>query len=423
MLRGEVDAPGDWILKLFTVPDRLLQLGHRICVGEAHERGACHLFEALDASRVDHLRHKRQVRHARVEEVPAAEPHVVLSAPHIVLERAEGHLRLNHPEFCQVSSGVGILRPERGAKRVDVGQAAGIILPVELTRDRQVRRFSEKVLGVVDGPILLPLDATNDTCLGLHLGQRLLERQQRLYPVLRGFREVLVLFVARGCSLCCLDFLCLCVNLGPKGFELGGVDRLVPPRLGLRKERRHLEHLASPLAVGCRNDGRVHVQEPVVLEELVRGVGEGVSDARDGPDRVGARPQVCNLPQKLHALLFLGEWILASVSSPQVKDPARLELDLLLGALGGFGQLPLDEHARRRGRHLLQPADGVSHLLVDHDLHVGEATAVVELQERKRAASGRSPGLYPPADTDRLAGHGDALALALQDRGDHRARE
>lgn len=35
------------------------------------------------------------------------------------------------------------------------------------------------------------------------------------------------------------------------------------------------------------------------LEEAVRRVGERVTDARDGANGVGARPQVCLLPQEL----------------------------------------------------------------------------------------------------------------------------
>ena len=45
-----------------------------------------------------------------VKKVLAAEADVVLCAVHVVLQRAEGHLRLNHPEFSQVAACVAVCR-------------------------------------------------------------------------------------------------------------------------------------------------------------------------------------------------------------------------------------------------------------------------------------------------------------------------
>ena len=39
-----------------------------------------------------------------------AEAHIVLSTVHVVLQLTESHLRLNHPELCQVPAGVTICK-------------------------------------------------------------------------------------------------------------------------------------------------------------------------------------------------------------------------------------------------------------------------------------------------------------------------
>ena len=48
-----------------------------------------------------------------VQQVAAAEAHVVLGAVHVVLQLTEGHLRLNHPELCQVPAGVAVCTHHR----------------------------------------------------------------------------------------------------------------------------------------------------------------------------------------------------------------------------------------------------------------------------------------------------------------------
>ncbi len=67
--------------------------------------------------------------------------------------------------------------------------------------------------------------------------------------------------------------------------DLGLLRRLL--RLG--QERGELEHLPSALAVALSHDGRVDVEEAVLLEEAMGRVGEAVSDARNTGDGVGAR--------------------------------------------------------------------------------------------------------------------------------------
>mmetsp|Transcript_57896 Transcript_57896/g.137789 ORF Transcript_57896/g.137789 Transcript_57896/m.137789 type:complete len:424 (-) Transcript_57896:70-1341(-) len=75
---------------------------------------------------------------------------VILGVLHDRREVSERHLRLDHPELCEVAGRLGVLRAEGGPERVDVSQRARVCLPRELARDSEVRRLSEEVLGVVD---------------------------------------------------------------------------------------------------------------------------------------------------------------------------------------------------------------------------------------------------------------------------------
>mmetsp|Transcript_20956 Transcript_20956/g.65822 ORF Transcript_20956/g.65822 Transcript_20956/m.65822 type:complete len:409 (+) Transcript_20956:279-1505(+) len=64
-------------------------------------------------------------------------------------------------------------------------------------------------------------------------------------------------------------------------------------RLALVGEQRgHRELLAGALAVGCRDEGRVDVEEALRVEELVRGESEGVSDPHDRRAQPAPRPEV-----------------------------------------------------------------------------------------------------------------------------------
>ena len=73
---------------------------------------------------------------------------------HVIGQICEGDLRLNHPEFRRVTGSVGVLRPEGRSKGVDVLEGHGEGLAVQLAAHRQVRRFSEEVLGEVHRAVL-----------------------------------------------------------------------------------------------------------------------------------------------------------------------------------------------------------------------------------------------------------------------------
>ena len=54
-----------------------------------------------------------------VQQVAAAEAHVVLGAVHVVLQLTEGHLRLNHPELCEMPTGVAVCMHHRSLIAAD----------------------------------------------------------------------------------------------------------------------------------------------------------------------------------------------------------------------------------------------------------------------------------------------------------------
>ena len=105
---------------------------------------------------------KVEVGLACFEHMCTAVANVVLSALHVVLQGAECHLRLNHPELSKVPRCVRVFGTEGRAKRVDVGESAGIVLAIELPRDGEKGRFAKKVVCVVHRrPLrLCSLDAT-----------------------------------------------------------------------------------------------------------------------------------------------------------------------------------------------------------------------------------------------------------------------
>lgn len=111
------------------------------------------------------------------------------------------------------------------------------------------------------------------------------------------------------------------------------------------EESRDLEHLSGTLAIARRDDGRVHVLEPALLEELVGRKRQAVSYALDRSNRVGAAPQVDLLTEELHGKLGLGDGIGCGLARAQVKALCRVYLNLLLATFGGGLDLSLDDDA------------------------------------------------------------------------------
>ncbi|KKK62440.1 hypothetical protein LCGC14_3004300 [marine sediment metagenome] len=168
-------------------------------------------------------------------------------------------------------------------------------------------------------------------------------------------------------------------NISSTAFQEQGID--LGSRLGnfVQIERGHLEHFAGALAIAGRDHGRVDVEEPFLLEKLVDRVADTVPHSGNGPESVGARPQVGDGTKKLERMSLLLQRIALDVG--QAVDDYLLGLDL--------GRLPLagrlfdqSDHAdATAGRELFDFRLVVFQFGVGDDLDIVEAGAVVELDE------------------------------------------
>ena len=136
------------------------------------------------------------------------------------------------------------------------------------------------------------------------------------------------------------------------------------------------------------------IDEAALLEELVyRGRGDA-ADAEHGGEEVGARPEVLDGAQELHAVALLLQRVVRRGRALDL-DGVRLELKGLLG-LGREHELASDNKRR---------ADVLAGYLVvvgearalEHDLKVGVRRAVVELDEAEilHVADGALPSRRP----------------------------
>ena len=166
----------------------------------------------------------------------------------------------------------------------------------------------------------------------------------------------------------------------------------------LQVQGGHLEHLTGALAVAGGDDGRVDVDEALVLEEAVDGVGRGGAHPEGGGEQVRPGPQVLDGPQELHAVALLLEGIVRGGGALHF-DGAGFELQGLLGLRGQYHGAGDDQRrAHVLGGDILIIFQGVG--VHDH-LEIAEAGAVVELDEAER--------LHVPDGTDPAA-HGEGLS-------------
>ena len=142
----------------------------------------------------------------------------------------------------------------------------------------------------------------------------------------------------------------------------------------------------------------MYVDEALVLEKAVDGVGRYAAHPEGGGEQVAPGPQVGDGAQVLHAVTLLLQGILRGGGALHL-NPLCLDLQGLLG-LGGEDQLPGDDEGRAHilSGDLLIIAQGIG--VHDH-LQVPEAGAVVEL--RKSEGFHVTDGTGPAADGDGLA--------------------
>src|SRR5262249_26089410 len=64
-------------------------------------------------------------------------------------------------------------------------------------------------------------------------------------------------------------------------------------------ECRYLEHLARAFAVAGRDDRRLDIEKALLLKKVVNRLRNLIANTGDGPESVGARPQMGDGAQKL----------------------------------------------------------------------------------------------------------------------------
>ena len=73
----------------------------------------------------------------------------ILRKPHVARQIRERHLRLDHPEFCEVPRRVGVFSPKRGPEGVYLPQCHRTQLSFQLSAYGKIGGLSEKVLSEV----------------------------------------------------------------------------------------------------------------------------------------------------------------------------------------------------------------------------------------------------------------------------------
>jgi len=167
-------------------------------------------------------------------------------------------------------------------------------------------------------------------------------------------------------------------------------------------------------AVAGGDHRRVDIEEALFLEELVDRVAHAIPHPGDGPEGIGARPQMGDRAQELERVALLLQGIGLRVGRAVDGDPRGLHF----GGLSLAGRLldePFDRHAAP-GRELLDFRLIVLQARFGDDLDVAEAGAVVQFDEaetRLGIPPGADPALQDHVAADRIGtpGFGDGSLL------------
>ena len=151
MLGLQVDAPLHGEVEL---PAALLQNLHGLGVAHPAKLIGHHVVQPIQQPLVHKAVEKLHLLGAALQHPVDDILHHGLGHVHIILQVAEGHLRLDHPELGGVALGIGDLRSEGGAEGVHIPEGHGKVLRVQLAGNGQVRGFAEKVLGEVHLAVL-----------------------------------------------------------------------------------------------------------------------------------------------------------------------------------------------------------------------------------------------------------------------------
>ena len=151
MLGLQITAPGYLVLKLIVV---FFQDLYRFGVGHAAKVGLDNVRQSVGQTLVDEGIAEGDLLGGVLHDIAENVFEHGFRRIHILLQIAEGHFRLDHPELRRMARGVRILCTEGGPKGVDVAERLGIGLVIQLAGNRQVDALSEEILRVIHCAIL-----------------------------------------------------------------------------------------------------------------------------------------------------------------------------------------------------------------------------------------------------------------------------
>ena len=171
----------------------------------------------------------------------------------------------------------------------------------------------------------------------------------------------------------------------------------------IQVHRSNLEHLSGAFTVRTRNDRRMEIEEPFLMEELMNGDSHIVTNAEHSAERIRTRTQMGYLTKELHRVsLFLQR--ICIVASSQHFDFTSLDFGFLTGAY----------RFRQHAVHAQTSACGniFQHLLIEvrqihHNLHIIYCRTVVQRDKINLLTT--SAGTNPAFHVDH-----SAKILALQ---------
>ena len=150
MLALEVGTPMYRVLELLTFADSLLEDFDSLGICNFFKGYAKHASEALDKAVVIFVIKELQVVHAVVKSVLDEILHELLGKGHVIVDVIEGHLRLDHPELCEVARSIGVLGTEGRTESIDLAYGSSAELAFKLAADGKAGLFAEEVLAEID---------------------------------------------------------------------------------------------------------------------------------------------------------------------------------------------------------------------------------------------------------------------------------
>ena len=123
------------------------------CVSNSCEIGIYNVIQTIDQSlvyeRVEEVHLFRCVLHHVADHIFQH----ALCKDHVVFQICKCDFRLDHPELCGMTCGVGILRTECRSECVNVAECLCISFTVQLSAYGKVCLFSEEIFGVIHASV------------------------------------------------------------------------------------------------------------------------------------------------------------------------------------------------------------------------------------------------------------------------------